>query len=198
MLPDIPPIKREITKALLKFLSNRIREHMGVIGELRSYFVKEGGRVVIIREDGSVDETTMNKASAELSLDYAEVPMLTHDDVLAKLDQIAQQMASQMSQRAFETINEAVEAVGNTVNAGGRPLGPDACLEILEKMHLDFNDDGTHREVTVVVHPECGKDAMAAFRQMTEDPEYSGRYKALIEKKWKEWCDREAARKLVG
>jgi hypothetical protein len=198
MLPDIPPIKREISKALLKFVAGRIRENLGVIGELRSYFVKEGARVVIIREDGSVDETNMGWASAELSLDYAEVPMLTHADVLAKLDQIAQQIASQMSQQAFATIREAVDAVGNTVDAGGRPISADTCLEMLEKMHLDFNEDGTHREVTIVVHPEQGKETMAAFRQMIDDPRYSGRYKALMENKWKEWRDREAARKLVG
>ena len=151
-----------------------------------------------IRPDGRSDETELKQASAETSIRFDEVPHLSIQDRLAKLDDAAREMARQISEHAFGQINEAVERVGNVVNSGGKPLSPDVFLDVIEKIHLDFDADGNPSQLTMVIPPSMAERAKETMQRLHQDPEYDRRYREIIEKKRMEWRDREAARKLVG
>lgn len=70
MLPDIPPLKREIAKLLQSAFQKRVNTYMGVLNDVPRYYVKEGSRIVTIRPDGRRHETTLKEASAETSVGY--------------------------------------------------------------------------------------------------------------------------------
>lgn len=198
MFPDIPSLKQEIAKKLQAAFKQRVNIYMGAINEAPRYFIKEGRRVVTIRPDGHIDETELKAASAETSIRFDEVPHLTFQDRLLKLDEAARQMAEQISEHAFHQINEAVERVGNVVQGGGKPLSPEVYLEVIEKIQLDFDSDGSPNTLTVVIPPGMEQRAKQTIEELQQNPEYNKRYQAVIEKKRMEWHDREAARKLVG
>ena len=176
----------------------RVNSYMGAINEAPRCFIKERGRVVTIRPDGQVDETELKAASVETSIRFNEVPHLTFQDRLVKLDESAKEMARQISEHAFNQINDAVERVGNVVKGDGKPLNPDIYLDVIEKIHLDFEPDGSHRPLTVVVPPGMEQRVKDTLEQLQQVPAYNKRYQELIEKKRMQWRDREAARKLVG
>lgn len=198
MLPDIPPLKQEIAAALQAAFKQRVNAYMGAINEAPRYFIKEGRRVLTIRPDGRSDETELKQASAETSIRFDEVPHLSIQDRLAKLDDAAREMARQISEHAFGQINEAVERVGNVVNSGGKPLSPDVFLDVIEKIHLDFDAGGNPSQLTMVIPPNMAERAKETMERLHQEPEYDRRYREIIEKKRMEWRDREAARKLVG
>lgn len=198
MLPDIPPLKKEIARKLQAAFKQRVNAYMGAINEAPRHFIKEGRRVVTIRPDGRNDETELKAASAETSIRFDEVPHLSFQDRLARLDEAAREMARQINEHAFGQINEAVERVGNVVDGGGKPLSPEVFLETIEKIHLDFNADGSPSQLTVVIPLGMEQRAKETMEKLQQDPEYSKRYQDIIDKKRLEWRDREAARKLVG
>lgn len=198
MLPDIPPLKQEIAKKLQTFFKLRVNAYLGAINEAPRCLIKEGRRPVIIRPDGRTDETQLKESFAETSVRLDDVPRLTLQERLAKLDVVAREMASQISEHAFSQIKEAVERVGNGVDGGGRPLSPEVILEVFEKIQLDFDADNKHHKLTVVIPPGMAERAKETFEKLQQDPKYSKRYEEIIAKKWMEWRDREATRKLVG
>lgn len=198
MLPDIPRLKQEIAKALQTVFKLRVNAYMGAINEAPRNFIKEGSRLVTIRPDGQREETGLKQASAETSVRFNEVPHLSFHDRVTKLDEAAREMARQISKHIFGQINEAVDRAGNVVSSGGKPLNPEVLLAVYEKIYLDFDADGNPTELTIVIPPGMEQRAKEALERLHQDPEYSQRYKDIIDKKRMEWRDREAARRLVG
>ena len=198
MLPDIPPLKQEIAKVLRAAFRKRVNAYMGALNESPRYYIKEGRRVITIRPDGRRDETGLKQASAETTVRFEEVPRLSIQDRLIKLDEAARDMARQISEHAFGQINEAVERVGNVVSGGGKPLDPNILLAVYEKIQLDFDENGNPSELMMVIAPGMEQRAKEALERLHQDPEYSKRYKEIIDKKRMEWRDREASRRLVG
>ena len=70
-------------------------------------------------------------------------------------------------------------------------------LDAIEKMEIDFDEKGTPIMPEIHVSP----DVMEKLRTQKLDPkeivEIEKRRKQIIEKKRKEWIDRESNRKLV-
>ena len=198
MLPDLPKLKADIAQVFHTVFANRLNAYLGVVGEVPRCFIKEGKNPVTLRPDASRDETKLKAASVETKFRTEEIPELSVQQRIERLDRAAREMANQISSHAFATINEAVDKVGNVVDAKGKPF-TDAIFEVLEKIQLDFEDDGIHhKELTVVISPALSDRVKEAMEQIHQNPELSKRYKEIIDRKRTEWRDREASRKLVG
>jgi hypothetical protein len=199
VLPDLPKFKVDIANVFHVIFKNRVNEYLGVIGEVPRNIIKEGSNPVILRPDASRDETPLKAASAETIFKLEEIPILSVEQRIAKLDTAAREMANQISSHAFARINEVVDRVGNVVDAKGKPFDAEAVFDMLEKIQMDFDDNGVkHKEITVVVSPALTERVKATMEQIHQDPELSKRYKEIIDNKRVEWRAREAARKLVG
>lgn len=199
MLPDLPKLKADIAQVFHVILKNRLNAYLGVVGEAPRSFIKEGRNPVTVRSDSSRDETELKVTSAETIFKLEEIPHLSAEQRIERLDAVAREMAKQISSHAFAKINEAVDKVGNVVNAKGKPFSADAVFEILEKIQLDFEPDGVkHKELTVVIPPGMADQVKETLEKIHQDPELSKRYEDIINKKRTEWRARESARKLVG
>lgn len=102
-----------------------------------------------------------------------------------------------MAERTFETIQQAVEAVGNSFDAKGQKLSPDMVLQMWERMQLSFDSNGEWQRPTIVVHPDLGERARAILRAIDEEPELRARRDKIVNRQRDEWRVREASRKLV-
>lgn len=199
MLPDLPKLKTDIAQVFQTIFKNRVNAYLGVVGEVPRYYIKEGSNPVTLRPDASRDETKLKAASAETIFQVDEIPCLTVEQRIARLDAAALEMANQISSHAFSTINEAVDKVGNVINAKGKQFSPEAVFEVLEKIQLDFDDDGIkHKEITIVIPPALTDRVKETLELIHQDPELSKHYEDIIDIKRMEWRAREAARKLVG
>lgn len=196
MLPDFPKVKKKILEILNKRMQAR---SMSVLFQnVKHLLYHEGHCYRIIRADGSVAENEFKEASSEITLDLSEWDSITMEDVIAKVDAAAEEMGSQMARHFFDEISKSVEEVGNVIDAKGGPFTVEMCLELLEKVELEFYEDGTPHELTLVCSPKMAPRMKAELQHLHTDPELARRYNELIEQKRDEWRERENTRKLVG
>lgn len=198
MLPDFPSVKQDLADRLDEFLRRRVQQHLGPLGQAQRVTLFEGDEQVIVRPSGEVDATKFEKFSTSLTLADQEIIEMTLDDLLAKLDAVAKEMASQQARSFYSTISDAVEKVGNVVDSGGEPISGRTVLESLSTLHIDFNRDGTPRMPSFHAAPDLAKDLKRAYEELEESPELQGEYEQMITDKREEWRAREARRRLVG
>jgi hypothetical protein len=196
MLPDFPEQKAVLSKLLMDYLRVRTDGRLGPFTEGARHTHHEGDVWKITREDKSEHSTDYKTISSYLQIDLREVPKLSLNDILQKLDGLAEDMAQQMGGAMINTVIQAVEEVGNTVDLGGQPITQDAFLETIRKIEMSFDELG-NPHLTIVMHP----DTWARFRSVAEawdqDEAFHARFSRLLEEKRREWRDRETDRKLV-
>jgi hypothetical protein len=154
--------------------------------------------MIVIRADGSTDESGLKRASAEMTLKFEEIPHLTIADRIQKLDELANQMAQEMSKHLFASLNESIDEAGQAVDGMGKPFDAELFFAVLEKMQLEFDEDGQQHNLAMVVAPQLGERVKVVFEQIDKDPILSQRHRSILQRKREEWSDREATRKLVG
>lgn len=197
MLPDFPKEKALLVKFWNEYLELKHRELLGFFSTIPSFAIHEGDRWKIERSDGSESEQPYQEMSSGFTIDINEVPELTPEKIKIKLDALAENTAQQMSQGIFNEIQTASEAVGNTVNAKGKPLTKELVLELFEKIETDFSPDGQWIPPSIVMHPDVWKANEAKFKEWELDEEFNTRRDEIINKKREAWRAREAIRKLV-
>lgn len=193
----MPILKNEIAEKLRAFYAKRVNDYMGAINEVPRCFIKEGNRAVRVLPGGQIDEIELKRASVDITVSLKDVPHLSLSDRMDKFDKAAQDTAKQINKHSFDQIMKALEQGGNIVDSR-KELSAEACLEAVEKMHLDFDDNGNPRRLTVVVPPNMRQQAEKALEDLHNNPEHNKRYHEIILKKRIEWRDREALRRLVG
>jgi hypothetical protein len=151
----------------------------------------------MVRADGSEETIEMKHHQAEVRISDEELEHLSTEEIHRKFDEAAREMARQMTQTCFQTVEKGVKEVGNVVHYAGR-LTIDDVLGFYEKVLIDFDDNGRPELPTII----CGKDMMEELRglnsQIESDPETNKRFAELMVSKKEEWRDREASRRLVG
>lgn len=197
MIPDFPVEKMKLVNLWTQYLDFKRKELSGFLNEVPTYQHHEGNRWRLTREDNSFDDSEYQELSAGFTVKNEDIPELTPDKIRELLDEVAEEMCKQQSQHMFGKIFEATHAVGNVINASGKPFSPELFLEMLDRIELSFDEDGKWIPPTMIVHPEfiaANKDVLA---NLDKDPELQARQTEIINRKREEWRDREAYRKLV-
>ena len=87
-----------------------------------------------------------------ITLKYEEIPNLTFQDIVAKVDGWAKDLGRMLSKQMYAKIDEATEKAGTALDAGGKELSQEMMLEMFEKVELDFDASGKPTHV-FVAHP---------------------------------------------
>lgn len=197
MLPDIPALRDDLSRAMSRHLDRLVQERVGPFARAPRHFIHEGAALRVIRSDGTGEESPLVEASAEVRIPFNEISALTPAKRAEHLEKIADDMARQMSAHMYASLNQTLEKAGQSVDAKGRPFSAELMLEVLEKMYLAFDDQG-HPEIELTIGPDLAPRAKEALDKLATDPALNARYEALMEQKRAEWRAREASRKLVG
>jgi len=176
----------------------RLDGYLGFAADVPRSFIREGSKTAIQRETGEVEQTDMGRASSQIIVGNDEVPNLNIDKAVEKLDAAAREMASQMSRLFFTSIGSAVDKVGNAIDRKGKKLDADAIFEMYDRISLDFNDDGSPVQLSVVLSPNMIELFKETLVKIDSDQDLKRKFESIISKKRMEWRDREANRKLVG
>ena len=198
MLPDLPALKGDLQEVLDDHLRALAHSKLGVFSQVKRVHVHEGDRMRTVRADGSVEESGFRKASAEMVIRRSDVPTLTPEARLDMIDKMAAEMAEKVSKGLFDSLNATLEAAGQTVDNRGKPLSLEVFFEVLEKMHIDFDENGQPTGLQLVIHPDLAPTLRQLQEQFQTDLELQRRHRDLMDRKRTEWRAREAARKLVG
>ena len=194
MFPDFLKTKEKLQKRLDYEMQQAHLTHMGPLADVPKSMIFEGDKHIVVREDNSIDEGSLENTRVKLEVKFDEVEKMNHEMVLDKINQAAKEMAGKTKRLAFEQIKKSVEEAGNVGSTGGKPLSVNSLFEVLEKIDRDFDEAGNPNELSVVAHTERLSSISRVISQAEADP----RYQAIMERKKEEWRARESNRKLVG
>ncbi len=197
MIPDFPDEKEKLMQLWNKYLQKKISENLGFLGTLPQYRNYEGDQWKLSREDGSVEVIDYDHIQGLLDINVDEVPDLTPEKIRQKLDNLSNEIAAQMSKNTYAEISRVTKLSGNEIDAKNKPFSKELFLELIEKVVLDFDQNGDLNQPTMVMDPvfwEKNKDKIMAWEK---DEEFVRKHEQLIAKKKEEWIDRENNRKLV-
>lgn len=138
----------------------------------------------------------MHKFEAVQHIDLRNISDYTLREAFNDLCETISHMARQQEEHVLKTVNEAVEKVGNVVEAKGQPLTPELFFEVIRKVRLDFDPDGKALFPTFF----AGKEGIVAFEKLMtklESEPYRTQFNDLMEAKKEEWRVRQSNRKLV-
>ena len=192
MLPDFLKTKEKLKKMLNSEMKEARFRHMGPLADAPTFIFFEGNKAIIIREDGSVGEMNPKKMEVNQEVESAELEGMNHEMVLNMINHMGKEMAEKQAKLSYEVIIKTSEQMGNVTNSSGGSLSVDSLLKALEKIHIDFDEEGQPSGLTFVANPNTPIDKDVS--QIANNP----RYQELMERKREEWRVRESHRKLVG
>jgi hypothetical protein len=198
LLPDYIVLKKEINGVLTLFMRKRFKFYCTGIQDIPKEQLFEGTGMKIQRASGDVDESTFFKDSIEFSIPYEEVPSLSLNSLLQKVDRAAKEMADKVQKRFYLKINEDLDRLGRTVNHKGKPFTAETILEALDSIQIEFRPDGKHNDLQIHIAPQLEEAVKKAFYDLETDPGLKKRHTELMIQKREDWRVREASRRLVG
>lgn len=196
MLPDYPQTKRLFGRFFQKYIRQKARA-ISPIADVPLRYLHEGRGMKVKRADQSESTEGMQQLSSTMEIKIDEIPEITFDKVIAKYDGMILDMVRKQTGFALERLNEEIPS-SQSVDAKGKKIDAELILQMLEKIEVEFNPDGSPQELLVVgglVSTERMKEISEEFQN---NPELQQRYDELIARKREEWHAREACRKLVG
>lgn len=195
MLPVANKITADFANALLQYVSGQSRR--GAMEMTTQIMLNEGKRWRISRADGSVSESELREVSHEVEIPMKDVPNTDFESVLRIANEIAEGFKKSASEDLFKTLDHELPD-SQKVDGPVRPFDHEHFFEALEKMAIDFDETGEPVGLGMMVHPSV----MPRLKQLDEEfknsPELQARHDAIIKKKYEEFREREAGRRLVG
>ena len=146
---------------------------------------------------GETEESNYELFSGALEVNHQDLIERGPIALVEGLKKLAEELSSQQSKMVFERLNQITAKTGNIVDAGGQAISPDLILQMLEKIEIDFNEDGQPQLPTLVLSPEYYERLKEKMPEWEKDEHYNRKFNELIQRKRQEWHDRESHRKLV-
>jgi hypothetical protein len=198
MLPDFTKLKAELSSRLREFLERRTLYHLGPLSESPLVHFFEGEGRTMVRRSGEQEIVPLIETSAVLTFEDDELPTLTLESLLQRLDSAARDMAGQRAKYAYERISQAAESVGNLVDAKQMTFSAEMIIEALSKVHIAFDEMGRPQMPSFICHPDLEKAIRLAYEELDRNRNLRKQVKELLVLKKEEWRVQEASRRLVG
>lgn len=196
MLPDFPKIKRKWSAMFVRSVREQVN-HASFVSQIRKVRHFEGDGMKVTDATGETEESNYELFSGALEVNHQDLIERGPIALNEGLEKVAKELSSQQSKMVLEHVNQITAKTGNIVDAGGRPINPDLLLQMLERIEIDFGEDGQPRLPTLVVSPENYEKLREKMLEWEKDEHYKRKFDELIERKRQEWHDRESHRKLV-
>lgn len=198
MLPDFREVKEKLQRSVMLRLRAQVKKRDPVLAMIRTVRQHEGRRHVYATDEGRQRSTDYQPVIAEITINQHETVEWGMDEIVRRVDGMAEQMIGQIVPTIFATLRESTHETGHVVDAGGKPFSFEMFLEAIEKVQIDFDEQsGQARLPTMVVDPKLGERIRTLLPDWEGNEEYKRRMTEVLERKKAEWNDREGDRKLV-
>jgi hypothetical protein len=168
------------------------RARDGFFGQIKQEPVSSVQTTQVTTDGGDVVEMEAVPVQFPITIEPSEVISGSLDTFLASLDTAADAFLSALMPPVFDYLARISEATGNVVDAKDRPFF-DSFYEMVEKMELDFDDEGNHG-AALVVHPDTARVIEDAMKNIT--PEQQQKLDELWKRKREESDARRRRRRL--
>lgn len=124
-----------------------------LLGKIARHPTRHVGPIRNVRTPQVLDQPREALEAAAL-IQKADLRACSVDAHTSFVAELATQHVSAMAKMFFRTVDKVTEAAGTTHDAAGQPLTWDAILDMLERMPVSFDRDGTPKPPVFVAHPD--------------------------------------------
>ncbi|MDP9314046.1 MAG: hypothetical protein M3R24_24735 [Chloroflexota bacterium] len=150
-----------------------------------------GGTIRNVRSPKIVDHS-MEAHQYTISIDFDVIRNTDVEKLTIILYEFAEESKRRIIPAILSGISEVTDAVGNTIDAQGRPFSFDLLNEMLEKIHLEFDEQGNPLLPTMMVNP----NTYEKIKDVTPTPEQAQRFREIITAKKEEHDAKKRTRRL--
>jgi hypothetical protein len=187
----------EYNSAFARFVSTAIQELMRQKDAvLDSIKVVESPQIPTVRNtmpSGEIVENRPMPVAMPFAVDFREAIAGNPDSLLASIDNAAEEGLKIVMPQIFDYMGRLCQAAGTATNAGGQKLRYEQIRLGLEKVQIDFDDNGQPILPTLIMHPDM-LEQLRKLPPATEDEVLA--WQELIESKRREFYARRRTRKL--
>jgi len=198
VLPDFPKLKSEINKVIQIYFRRCVYDYTIAIKQAPKTIIHEGKSSVIRRSNGEEDPTNFMKSETLIELKFDEIPKMTLNDILSKLDTAAQDMAGKMERGFFKSISDDLGRRNRTSDNKGEPLTGKTILKTLKEIFISFDENGLPEMPSIFIAPNLTEKMKMAIKELEEDQNLKQEFEDIMLKKKEDWFAEQASRKLVG
>jgi hypothetical protein len=181
-------------KVMLRFTEQIMKGFFSVdplFGQIPWRSTEHGGPVRNVRKPSPLDQTMpVIESESSISIDSirnSEIEEYTHS-----LYELANSSIRAFAPEFFKGMGEITEAVGTSLDARGRPFSFDMLNDMLEKVYIEFDEEGEPIFPTLVMHPRM----IEQIRSIKPTSEQKERYDEIIMRKRAEYYAKKRTRRL--
>jgi len=140
--------------------------------------------------DPEVVETEMQRHSANMVLEFDWIRGTNVEKFTETIFKFSEELISQQKKVLFDVLSKTSDSAGNTVDGKDKNIW-DAFYEMMEKVEIQFNEDGSH-DYQIIMHPNTRKK----LEETPPSPEQLQRMEDLMALKRQSFYAKKRARKL--
>jgi hypothetical protein len=197
MLPDFPKLKARLMDRHIRDIRAKVDAQMPVVSRIRSVRFHEGNCFSLERDDGVVESQGFIDVRAPIEISANLEFRETVQNLKERTEKLTLDFAAQLEKLFFERFHEITESVGNAVDMKGQPFTAESYLDSIERIDLDFDMFGLPIYPMHVIHPVMAETIQSQFARLGKESRLRDKANTLIERKRKDWRDREGRRRLV-
>lgn len=200
MLPDFTSTKKKLEKSIFPTVTGKVHDS-SLLSQMPKKVRLEGKKHSFVNSTGEYVEREYKKIDSKFSVENKEVLEKGILLLVERCIQATDELNEKITKGALEEMEIAATKAGNNIDAKGKLL-TDAYLDAVEKIQVDFDDEGHPYLPSFVMHPlDVLRQEKRLDDYMYKNPkheyEFNEKLDKIIEEKRKEWHDRESNRKLV-
>jgi hypothetical protein len=190
MLPEFPKARQKMLELWNKaFFSSLHRSHP-FLADIAIRVQKEGTAAFI---GGS--EINYKRAASTCSFDMRRAEGMSPEEFFGMATQLGSELGRQQAEGVFQAMS--IPSPHSRPVQWSGPLQFETFLDTWEKMEINFGEDDLPQWPAVVLGKEALAEVRAKLPQWLEDPKNKEKWSELVERKRKEFDEREARRRLV-
>lgn len=199
MLPDFPKIKEDILKKrIIPDIKAKRASYLGILNQIPVRIIHEGNNSLTVRSDGTEDTMKPKIMSGGISYNSSDIKDMTPKDVSRRMDNVAEELSTQIFDNVIDKIETACEETGNVLNLNNEKFSVVHYFEMLEKIEIDFDDNNNPIWPSFLVGKKVDLTIiMKELEKIEKDKTLQKRLDEIVSKKREEYHARESNRELV-
>lgn len=192
MLPDYIKAKDKMLNLIKLQIDQKVKESTSpMIGRERIIFEGEG--ISTKMEDGAELSTPLQRLSGKFTIKFEDIKTGNTGAITESIQKIANDIALEKNRIIHDTLMRTCEDFNQKVDYKLKPFEPEMLLECIEKLVVDFDENGKMEGLSIVLSPNIRDGFIKKMDKALKDPDFKIKHDELIEKKRLEYRDREAS-----
>ena len=206
-----PSVANACLIAAQEYMMRILRQSDGLASQIPEYPIYEGNSTQFIqmgrldigeKSDLSVEAefqgvSELKAASGGGAIRNEDIRYTRLEEFKGMLYDIAFALSDIRGKMIFSEMDTILDKAGRTTDAGGQNFSFELWLNTLEKLEIEFDEDGKPVMPAAVIPPAMLPTVNRVFAEADQDAEKKQLLRDLIERKREEFNAKEANRKLV-